>query len=183
MNQTVTLVTRDATLDDLSASDYRDIFSEIREKMSLDKFCALVNSQYSKAQWSKYEHDTAMQPTRPMRNELRRAVGAQELPPTVAECAAQASPDAAVWRVGEGTPEHVIMVGNEQITLHVNSGVSVVTPQARVTNVTGGQNQREYTARPYVSKAQKERFLALPVSSWAEVIDAGLWMLEGKGTP
>ncbi len=180
MNQTVTLVTRDATLDDLSAGDYRDIFSEIREKMSLDKFCGLVNSQYSKAQWSKFEHDANMQPTRPMRNELRRAVGQPELPPTVAECTAQASPDAAVWRVGEGTPEHVIMVGSDPVTLHVNSGVSVVVPERHVTRVTTGQAQREYTARPYVSKLQKERFLALPVRlTWGEVIDAGLWVLEG----
>ncbi len=182
MNQTVSLLTKDATLDDLSTGDYRDIFSEIREKMSLDKFCGLVNSQYSKAQWSKFEHDANMQPTRPMRNELRRAVGQPELPPTVAECAAQASPDAAVWRVGEGVPEHVIMVGSEPVTLHVNSGVSVIEPERHVTKVTGGQVKRKYHVRPWVSESQNERFLALPVGlTWGMVLDAGLDALEGEG--
>lgn len=181
MTQPVTLLTQNATLDDLSAGDYRDIFTEIREKMSLDKFCALVNSQYSKAQWSKYEHDANMLPTRPMRNELRRAVGQSELPPTVAECAAQASPDAAVWRVGEGVPEHLIMVGSDPITLHVNSGVTVVTPEAHVTVVTAGQVRRKRYARPCVSEVQNRRFLALPVrSAWSDVIEAGLWVLEGR---
>ena len=179
MNQTVTLLTKDATLDDLSAGDYRDIFSEIREKMSLDKFCALVSSQYSKAQWSKYEHDTAMQPTRRMRNELRIAVDRPELPPTVAECTAQASPDAAVWRVGEGTPEHVIMVGSDPVTLHVNSGVTVANTERHVTNVTTGQVQRKRYVRPCVSEAQNKRFLALPTGlKWSDVFEAGLNALE-----
>ena len=178
MNQTVSLLTKDATLDDLSMGDYRDIFNELREKMSLDKLVDLLHSQYSKAQWSKFEHSPDMVLTRIMRNELRRAVGQPELPPTVAECTAQVSPDASVWQVGEGTPEHVIMVGSSPVTLHVNSGVSVVAPERHVTVVTAGQIQREYTARPYVSKSQKERFLALPVRSWAEVIEAGLAALE-----
>ncbi len=181
MNQTVTLVTRDASLDDLSAGDYRDIFAEIREKMSLDKFCALVGSQYSKAQWSKYEHSPDMQPTRRMRNELRIAVGRPELPVTVEQATRQASPDASVWQIGDGVPEHVIMVGAEPVTLHVNSGVSVVVPQAHVTNVTGGQVKRKYHVRPWVSESQNERFLALPVrSSWGEVIEAGLAVIENR---
>lgn len=180
MNQPVSLVTRDATLDDLSMGDYRDIFNELREKMSLDKLVDLLHSQYSKAQWSKFEHSPDMVLTRIMRNELRSGVGLAPLPLTIEQATAQASPDAAVWRVGEGTPEHVIMVGSEPVTLHINSGVSVAVPERHVTMVTVGQNQREYTARPYVSKLQKERFVALPVRSWSEVIDAGLWVLEGS---
>lgn len=178
MNHSATLLTKDATLDDLSASDYRDIFNELREKMSLDKLIALLHSQYSKAQWSKFEHSPDMVLTRIMRNELRSGVGLAPLPLTIEQATAQASPDAAVWRVGEGTPEHVIMVGSEPVTLHINSGVSVAVPERHVTMVTVGQNQREYTARPYVSKLQKERFVALPVRSWSEVIDAGLAALE-----
>ncbi len=182
MNQTVTLVTRDASLDDLSGGDYRDIFAEVRERMSLDKFCALVSSQYSKAQWSKYEHSPDMLPTRRMRNELRIAVDRPELPLTLEQATRQASPDAAVWRVGEGTPEHVIMVGSEPVTLHVNFGVTVAVPQARVTNVTTGQVRRKYRVRPWVSESQERRFLALPVrSSWGDVIEAGLAVKEGRG--
>lgn len=184
MNQTVSLLTKDATLDDLSMSDYRDIFNELREKMSLDKLVGLLESQYSKAQWSKFEHSLDMILTRMMRNELRVGVGLPPLPPTIEQAVRrQASPDASVWKVGEGTPEHVIMVGSVPVALFVNLGVTVMEPLAHVTNVTPGQNQREYTARPYVSKTQKERFLALPVRSWAEVIEAGLETLEGKIKP
>ena len=67
MTEPVTLVTRDATLDDLSTQDYRDIYDELREKddrngsyaVSLDKFVTLVSSQYSKAQWSKSKNRAA----------------------------------------------------------------------------------------------------------------------------
>ena len=181
MNHSATLLTKDATLDDLSASDYRDIFNELREKMSLDKLIALLHSQYSKAQWSKFEHHPDMVLTRTMRNELRSGVGLPTLPPTIEQAIGQASPDAAVWRVGEGTPEHLIMVGSEPITLHVNSGVSVVAPEAHVTIVTAGQVRRKRYARPCVSESQNRRFLALPVRSWGDVIEAGLTVWEGKG--
>ena len=188
MNQSVTLVTRDASLDDLSAGDYRDIFDELRpidpktgNRLSLDKFIAGINSQWSKALWGRYDHGEPVL-NRSMRSELRVGVGLPPLPPTVEQAIGQASPDASVWRVGEDVPQHVIMVGNEPVTLHVNSGVTVAVPERRVTNVTGGQVQREYTARPYVSKTQKRRFLALPVrSSWGDVIEAGLAVLENRG--
>lgn len=182
MNQTVTLVTRDATLDDLSTGDYRDIFNELREKMSLDKLVDLLHSQYSKAQWSKFEHSPEMMLTRNMRNELRSGVGLPPLPLTVEQATRQASPDAAVWKVGEGVPEHVIMVGSEPVTLHVNSGVTVVEPQAHVTMVTVGSTMRKRYIRPCVSQEQNRRFLALPVrSSWGEIIEVGLAVLEGEG--
>ena len=173
----VTLITRDATLDKLSAQDYRDIFTEVREKMSLDKFVALSGSQYSTAQWGKYEHAADMTPTRAMRNDLRRAVGMEELPPTVAEATAQASPDASVWTVGEGVPEHVIMVGSAPITLHVNGGVSEVRMNSDVTRLHGATRR---FVRPVVSDSQKQRFDALPGAKWRDVIDAGLAALEGR---
>ena len=99
----VTLITRDATLDDLSAADYKDVYDELRGRdpvtgayaVSLDKFVTMVTSAYSKAQWSKYHNGEATL-TRTMRNELRRAVGLAPLPPTVADATAAASPDAAV---------------------------------------------------------------------------------------
>lgn len=184
MNQTVSLLTKDATIDDLSLSDYRDIFDELRpvdpktgNRLSLDKFITSINSQWSKALWGRYDHGEPVL-NRSMRSELRVGVGLPALPLTIEQATAQASPDASVWRVGDGVPEHVIMVGSEPVTLHVNSGVSVVASERHVTVVTAGQIQREYTARPYVSKSQKERFLALPVRSWAEVIEAGLAALE-----
>jgi hypothetical protein len=193
MTNPVTLVTRDATLDDLSTADYRDIYDELREKddcngsyaVSLDKFVTLVSSQYSKAQWSKY-HNGETVLTRNMRNELRRCVGVKLLPPTVAEATATASPDAAVWQVGDGPAEHVIMVTTQEpITLHVNGAVSVGEAQpkqdasAHVTGVTRTTAPRKYYARPTASEAQENRRLALGVK-WAEIIEAGLKALEAS---
>jgi hypothetical protein len=191
MNEPVTRITKDATLDDLSTQDYRDIYDELREKddrngsyaVSLDKFVTLVSSQYSKAQWSKY-HNGETTLTRTMRNELRRCVGVPTLPPTVAEATATASPDAAVWQVGTGPAEHVIMVTTQEpITLHVNGAVSVGEQAARmpqrdvVTPVTRTGLPRKHYARPTASEAQENRRLALGVK-WAEIIERGLSALE-----
>ena len=191
MAQPVTLVTRDATLDDLSTQDYRDIYDELREKddrngsyaVSLDKFVTLVSSQYSKAQWSKY-HNGETTLTRAMRNELRRCVGLKPLPPTVAEATAGASPDASVWSIGDGPAEHVIMVtASEPLTLHVNGAVSVADYAAGMPRNAGynGQGatkrQETYRTRPTATKAQDERRSALG-AKWAEVIERGLAALE-----
>ena len=187
----VTLVPRDASLDDLSVADYRDIYDELRARdaatgaygVSLDKFVTLVTSAYSKAQWSKY-HNGETTLTRTMRNELRRAVGLPLLPPTVAEAAAAASPDAAVWQVGTGPAEHVIMVASpEPLTLHVNGAVSAASGTAPcrqngdVTEVTRtGRKRRQYT-RPVATVTQNSRRLALG-AGWREIIEAGLSALE-----
>lgn len=192
----VTLVTRDATLDELSAADYRDIYDELRGRdsvtgayaVSLDKFVTMVTSTYSKAQWSKYHNgETAI--TRAMRNELRAAVGLVQLPPTVAEATAAASPDAAVWQIGDGPAEHVIMVTTpEPITLHVNGAVSVTsTPppaalESHVTEVTRARRNDRPCIRPVATPCQNSRRLALS-ASWRDVIDAGLAVLETAVQP
>lgn len=174
----VTKITQDATLDSLSAADYADIFTEIRERMSLDKFCALVGSAYSKAQWGKYEHGE-IGPTRIMRNELRRAVGKPELPPTVAEATAQASPDAAVWRIGEGVPEHVIMVTNAPVTLRVNGAVEAVSQTPHVTEVTAPSRTRKPHKRLWIPERLLERYTGLRTAySDADIIEAGIRTLE-----
>lgn len=193
MVQPVILVTKDATLDDLSTQDYRDIYDELRERddcngsyaVSLDKFVTLVSSQYSKAQWSKY-HNGETTLTRAMRNELRRCVGLKLLPPTVAEATATASPDAAVWSIGDGPAEHVIMVTTpEPITLHVNGAVSVASADAQMPSNGGYNGQgatkqpRRYYARPTASETQNRRRVALGVK-WAEIIERGLNALEDE---
>ncbi len=188
----VTLVTKDATLDDLSASDYRDIYEELRERdpqtgayaVSLDKFVTLVTSQYSKAQWSKY-HNGETQLTRTMRNELRRIVGLPLLPPTVADAVtAVTSPDAAVWRIGAMPAEHVIMVTtSEPLTLHVNGSVTIAAEHtehaenALVTAVTTPVRVRRHVYRPIASDAQNQRRLTIGVT-WQEIINAGLLYFE-----
>jgi hypothetical protein len=189
--QAVILVTRDATLDDLSTQDYRDIYDELRERddrnnsyaVSLDKFVTLVSSQYSKAQWSKY-HNGETTLTRTMRNELRRCVGLKPLPPTVAEATANASPDAAVWSIGDGPAEHVIMVTTpEPITLHVNGAVTVASDDAQMPRNAGYNGQgatktpQRYRTRPTASEVQNRRREALG-AKWSEVIECGLKTLE-----
>jgi len=186
-------ITVDATLDDLSLSDYRDIYDEIRLRhpvtgayvVSLDKFVTMVSSAYSKAQWSKY-HNGETTLTRTMRSELRVAVGLAPLPPTVAEATAAASPDAAVWQVGEGVPDHVIMVtAAHPITLHVNGAVSVADSAPQMPRNSGYKGQggkvapRRYYARPTATEAQEARRLALGVK-WQAIIETGLTAMESE---
>jgi hypothetical protein len=193
MTQPVTCITKDATLDDLSTADYRDMYDELRllnpvtgvYTVSLDKFVTLVSSQYSKAQWSKY-HNGETTLTRTMRNELRRCVGLKVLPPTVAEATATASPDAAVWQVGDGAAETVILVtSTEPMTLHVNGAVSVgevnaTMPRNGGYNGQGATKRNEtYRTRPTATKAQDERRSALGVK-WADIIERGLSALESE---
>ena len=179
------LITRDATLDDLSLSDYVDMVQELRGTLSLEKLIAVLGSQYSKPLWDRVAKGEAA-PNRNQRNELRRYYGMPLLPPTVAEATAAASPDAAVWQVGDGPADSVIMVtGTEPLTLHVNGAVSVASgdagmPQdAHVTEVTRTKRPRRYYARYNATEPQNNRRLALGVSG-NDVIEAGLTALEEK---
>lgn len=188
---TVTLVTKDATLDDLSASDYRDIYTELRrldmepkERISFDRFIAMIGSQYSKAQWAKYDFgETSL--NRTMRSELRVATGLPPLPLTIAEATAQASPDAAVWNVGDGVPEHVIMVSSVPVTLYVNGTVQTVVSESHVTEVTRARRTRKPCVRVWIPETQNERFQRLRSGlgdlTWREVQEAGLKYYERKG--
>ena len=136
-NLPVTQVTENATRDDLSDSDYRDIYEELRRNRSLDAFCALVGSQYSKGWWSRYEHDD-MKITRPARNELRRGVGLPQLPLTTEEAIHLADPDARVYRVGNETPRRVVLIGaSGPVALRCDeSGVTATIAKAVVRPVT-----------------------------------------------
>jgi len=185
MTPPVTRITADATLDNLALSDYQDMVQDLRTTLSLDKLIAVLGSAYSKPLWAKVEKGEAP-PNRNQRNELRRLYGMPPLPPTVAEATAAASPDAAVWQVGEGVPDTVIMVtGHEPLTLHVNGAVSVadtaadVPQNAHVTEVTRTQPPRRYYARPSATEAQETRRIALG-AKWKSVIDAGLSALENE---
>lgn len=176
---TVTKVTQDATLDDLSAIDYRDIFTELRQNLSLDKLIAQIGSAYSKAAWNRYEKGD-YDLTRTMRNELRLAVGLPALPETVADAvASRTSPDASVWVAGDGTAGTVILVADGvKTTLHVNGVVSEVH-ETPCNPSNSSATPRKPLIRPVASKAQDERRKALK-TSWRDVIEAGLKSLEEK---
>lgn len=186
MSDVVTLVTRDATLDNLSSQDYRDIFTELRQNLSLAQLTDVMRSQFSRASWSKYERNE-MELNRTMRNELRQAVGLPCLPETVADAVnSRTSPDAAVWSLGDGIADRVILVGGnyDDVMLHVN-GVVTVADDSHMPIVVDAPRNRGYTAstqrkptvRPVASVAQNERRAALG-ASWAAVIDAGLAAME-----
>src|SRR3990167_8538710 len=94
-------ITINASRDDLTEQDYRDIFEEFREKYSLRAFVELAKSGYSIAYWSKYERGE-FELTRQAKNEMRRAVGLPALPLTVAESVADVDAGAGVIEIGAG---------------------------------------------------------------------------------
>ena len=186
MIQPVTRITKDATLDDLSLSDYVDMVQDLRTTLSLEKLITVLGSQYSKPLWAKVEKGEAA-PNRNQRNELRRYYGMPPLPQTVADAVGEnTSPDAGVWKVGEGVASSVIMVTTaEPITLHVNGAVSVADPAAKVpcntgyTGKVGRTEQRRHYARPTATETQNSRRVALS-TSWREIIERGLSALESE---
>jgi hypothetical protein len=175
MTTPVTLVTQDATLDEFSVSDYRDMVIELLGTYSLRQLDDMTGNICSPALWAKVQHGKAV-PNRKQRNALRKLYNRAPLPPTVADAVSVASPDAAVWAVGDGVPEHVIMVaGVEPVTLHVNGAVTVAQ-KSPVTPVTNGKAERKPRirySRPCATKTQQERRIAVG-ATWAEVIEAGL---------
>lgn len=190
----VTLVTARAAQDALSEVDYRDIYEELRAldaetgvyAVALDRFVVLVGSRFSKASWSKY-HRGEMVLNRTMRNELRRAVGLDELPMTVEEAvAAGADPDAEVWRVGgAGATRVVLVAATEPVGLYLNGTVQLLRGEAvatttvdHVTAVTARRRGRRYW-RPALPEEWLARALAAGVDVRA-VIEAALRQAEGE---
>lgn len=109
----VTLLThRAGQVDDLTDDDYRDIYDELRQKMTLRQFVSLAGEQPSRiAWWSKYERSECHL-SRAARNALRRAVGMPELAFTVVEAVASVDVNAAVWQIGDSRPaDRVLVIG------------------------------------------------------------------------
>lgn len=98
----VTLITKNASQDTLTAQDYREIFEELRQHHSLRAFVELAKSSISIAWWSRYERGEAPI-TRPACSDLRRAVGLPALFPTILESVADVDPDAEVIEIGESS--------------------------------------------------------------------------------
>lgn len=130
----ITTITQNATSDEQTAADYREMFEELREGIGLRKFVTKIESVYSFGQWSKYERGKA-DLTRAMRNELRRGVGLPVLPATVTEAMANVHPDAQVLQVGKEQPTRVILASTQMMTLHLNGDVTAVSARGRRTRV------------------------------------------------
>ena len=179
-NIPVTIVTKDATLDDMSINDYHDLFYEVRydsltdKLMSLDTFRNHIGSRFSKALWGQFHH-REITPNRDMRNELRAARGMALLPPTVAEATSQSSPNSMVMRIGEGIPDRIVMIAQSKpFRLRVDeSSVDIIEP------VTSVARKRKPVVRPVATIEHEKRRLKMRVA-WTDVIEAGLLYLESQ---
>lgn len=171
----VTTVTRNATMDDLSIAQYREIFEELRndgslkarvaaatgktpnpdQPLSYDNWIVATGSKFSKALWQKYATGELDAPNREMRNELRALVNLPLLPPTIAEAISVASPDAEVLRIGHEIPDRLIMVGVPEETslmIHANGTVTAMIEAEKETR------NRSYTP-PAVGRIKVKREL------------------------
>lgn len=187
----VTVVTKDASQDNLSVEDYRDIYRELRQHdeqmgryaISLDKFVEMIASQFSKALWNQYERGEK-DLNRGQRNELRQAVGLDLLPLTIQDAVLpRTNPDAEVIYVGtNGQAYRVVLLGtDEPIVLSVNGSVNVHSEEEAgvITPVTRAARTRKSIVRPSASHEQNERRIELGVS-WQDVITAGLDALANQ---
>jgi hypothetical protein len=118
-----TYTLRRAGSDDLAPADYRDMFEELRESRSLRKLVFAAGAAEGRiAFWSRYERNLDAVPDLDGRNELRRLVGLPELAPPAGEVVtAAADPAAAVWQVGDGAADRVVLLATPgPLTIHVN---------------------------------------------------------------
>lgn len=140
MNITVVTDAQSRT-DDLTDQDYRDIYTELREKLSLRQFIGRLDSTASPSWWSQYESGTK-ELNLERKNELRHAVGLRLLAPSV-QLACSDSPDATVYQVGEGISNRIVKIAQdapEALNLHINGYVLASDSNARVTPVTLARN-------------------------------------------
>lgn len=192
---TAVTLTHNAAVDTLTAEDYREIYQELRNHdpetdtygISLDKFVksptdgGITGSAFSKGLWSKY-HTGKADLNRTMRNELRRAVGIPELPPTVVDVATdELDPNALIVKLGDGIGDRcIIIAGPKSLEIHANGTITAkeaaATSEQPVTTVTS--RQRTTYVRPCATRDQDRRRQDMD-ASWSTVIEAGLEKLEG----
>lgn len=125
-----TYTLRPAGSDNLTASDYRDMFEELREGRSLRELVSEAGAAEGRiAYWSRYGRNPDAAPDLEGRNELRRLVGLPELAPPAGDVVTAAvDPAAAVWQVGAGAADRVVLLATPgPLTIHVNgNGPQVV---------------------------------------------------------
>lgn len=162
---------RPAGSDDLTPADYRDIYTELRANRPLRALVHAAGAAEGRiAYWSRYGNDPAAVPDLAGKNELRRLVGLPELdPPAGAVAAVHVDPAAAVWQVGDGPADRVILLAIPgPVTLHVNG----VGPQ-----VVDGAQDAVYTDVHGPRKAQRRKAywtVRLPAEWRSELASRGL---------
>lgn len=147
--------------DDLSDSDYRDIYDEIRTGHTLRQFIALAGSSLSPTWWSQYEAGNKALTWR-ARNDLRRAVGLPVLPMPARDLLAETvHPDAEVARVGDDPQARrvLLLATGAAVTVCWNGDGPQIVTRDDVTGVT--RTQPENTVRR--PRRAKRAALSLPV--------------------
>jgi len=116
--------------DELTPADYREIFDELRANRSLRALVETAGAAEGRiAYWSRYGRNPDAAPDLEGRNELRRLVGLPELAPPAGDVVTAAvDPAAAVWQVGAGAADRVVLLATPgPLTIHVNgNGPQVV---------------------------------------------------------
>lgn len=131
----VTTITKNASQDNLTEQDHRDIFEELRQQHSLRDFVALAKSTITIAQWSRYERGEWTL-TRAAKNDLRRAVGVDVLPPTIAESVADVDGDAEVIEIGDGDTVRRVLKLRTSLPLSISANGVVAARLSRCTGRT-----------------------------------------------
>jgi len=141
------LITQNATTDNLSEQDYKDIFEELRSTITLRQFISLSGSSLSPARWSQWAGGSRPL-SREMKKDLRRAVNLDGLPPTIEEAISSVHPDAAVAQIGEDKVHRVLLIGLPgPVTVHWNGNGPQAhqnAPRTVVTGVTATKPARRY---------------------------------------
>lgn len=125
--------------DDLTEAQYREIYDELRQRMTLRQFATAINSAVSFAWWSQYEHGSvSLAPAR--RAELRAAVDLPALPePAAAVIGSRVIPDAIVYQVGAAPADRVVLVGHDtpdELSLRFNGTLHADCAPAEISHVT-----------------------------------------------
>lgn len=175
----VTLVTGGAaSADDLTETDYHEIYTEIREKTNLRQF-AQEAGVYSFAWWSQFER-YEKPCTWPARAALRKMVGLPALPLPVDVALADAvDGDAEIYRIGQtGHARRVLLLTtNEAVTVHWNGRGPHLVDDAQapapadVTGVTAPKEHRRYW-RPSLPDGWRQRAELAGVDVRASVLAA-----------
>ncbi len=148
--------------DELTDSDYRDIYDELRVGCTLRQFIALAGSSLSPTWWSQYGNGQKALTWR-ARNDLRRAVGLPVLPMPARDLLAETvHPDAEVARVGDDPQARrvLLLATGDAVTVSWNGDGPQIVTSADVTGVT--RTQPENTS-PSTSRRAKRAALSVSV--------------------
>lgn len=182
----VTLVTANATADELSEQDYRDIFAELRGNHTLRQFVTLSGTGYSIAWWSQFEAGIKSLTYR-ARCDLRRAVGLPTLPVPISDAVAEGvDDDAAVYRVGDDDKARrvLLLATPDPITVSWNGTEPVVEDTRHVattdfvTGVTSFRQRKAYyrpCLSPEVGEVVKEHRLDVEKIVALYITEERLW--------